>query len=657
MVQEDVRTDCRQKVSHRRQMALPFAACEDRPYIFASYGHDDKDKVFPKLAELYEAGFNVWYDQGINIGADYDETIKSHILNSAAFVFFASSWSLSREYILDNELPAARNKHSDDHFFTLFLEDDVTVPERAACNIPDQRYASLEIIMEKLRDLDVENFGRRKAVPIERDVPLYWYDDYDIDPTGGTDSCVYTVQTPYVCLAFDPHDIPACNPYAKELFFAGYNVRSCENRSDRAREQIFTDPDCAAYVPFLTKKYIESGQLEKDYAMSKTAGKPLVALYMQTFDNQGMEETYHIPAAIADEFTAIQGLSTRERTVNDFLSELEAALEKRGCYTSMTDGKVDRRSFEIPGFLYDLTAENENKRKGIVLTKYAGNGSKVKIKRSYGGFPVRKIGQHSFANCTNLLSVDMADNINAIEEGAFLGCTGLSEAPLPSSIRSIGDYAFASCGNLESAIIPEGLETLGSFAFSHCGFTSIEIPRGIKYIRSHVFSDCGQLVYCKVLSDAFGESSDMFHNCSSLTTVELSDDITRIGAYAFSLCSSLASCRIPDSVTFIGRGAFLCSGLTSIIIPRLVTVIHDGTFFSCKNLSSVAIPDSIRQIEDEAFRECKSLASLTIPDSVYRIGNRALLGVGTVYCNRGSEAWRYCKRNRIQHKPTRRRIL
>ena len=62
-------------------------------------------------------------------------------------------------------------------------------------------------------------------MPIERDVPPYWFDDYALDATGGTRNCVYTAETPYVCLAFHPDDVSVSNPYAKELLFAGYNVR------------------------------------------------------------------------------------------------------------------------------------------------------------------------------------------------------------------------------------------------------------------------------------------------------------------------------------------------------------------------------------------------------------------------------------------------
>ena len=65
--------------NNTRRIRLPFESTDEKPYIFVSYGHDDKEKVFPLLKTLYESGFNVWYDEGITIGEKYDEVIESHI--------------------------------------------------------------------------------------------------------------------------------------------------------------------------------------------------------------------------------------------------------------------------------------------------------------------------------------------------------------------------------------------------------------------------------------------------------------------------------------------------------------------------------------------------------------------------------------------------
>jgi hypothetical protein len=41
----------------------------DQPFFFVSYGHEDRDLVYPEMRWLQEAGFNLWYDEGIHAAA------------------------------------------------------------------------------------------------------------------------------------------------------------------------------------------------------------------------------------------------------------------------------------------------------------------------------------------------------------------------------------------------------------------------------------------------------------------------------------------------------------------------------------------------------------------------------------------------------------
>ena len=51
------------------------------------------------------------------------------------------------------------------------------------------------------------------------------------------------------------------------------------------------------------------------------------------------------------------------------------------------------------------------------------------------------------------------------------------------------------------------------------------------------------------------------------------------------------------SVTAIGDHAFyVCSGLTSVVIPEGVTTIGDQAFYVCSGLTSVTIPNSVTTI-------------------------------------------------------------
>lgn len=117
--------------------------------------------------------------------------------------------------------------------------------------------------------------------------------------------------------------------------------------------------------------------------------------------------------------------------------------------------------------------------------------------------------------------------------------------------------------------------------------------------------------------------------------------------------------RVPDFVSSIGLCAINgCNGLTSLVIPKSVTVIEKDNFELCEQLASLVveqgnpmfdsredcnaiivtatdtlvhgcngstIPDSIEVIADYAFSQRRNLSCISIPDSVVYIGEFAFL--------------------------------
>lgn len=64
---------------------------ETKPYIFISYAHKDSKKVIPIVDRLIKEGYNVWYDEGIDPGTEWDENIAKHINECSYFVAFVTS--------------------------------------------------------------------------------------------------------------------------------------------------------------------------------------------------------------------------------------------------------------------------------------------------------------------------------------------------------------------------------------------------------------------------------------------------------------------------------------------------------------------------------------------------------------------------------------
>ena len=62
----------------------------DGPYLFISYVSPDREKVKATLDVLYQRGFRYWYDQFIDGGDNWEDSIMKHIEGSDAFLGFIS---------------------------------------------------------------------------------------------------------------------------------------------------------------------------------------------------------------------------------------------------------------------------------------------------------------------------------------------------------------------------------------------------------------------------------------------------------------------------------------------------------------------------------------------------------------------------------------
>ena len=69
----------------------PFAAYEgEDAYLFISYSHQDAHLVYPEMHQLRDAGYNIWYDEGVAASNAWPEEIAKAVLGCSVFVCFIS---------------------------------------------------------------------------------------------------------------------------------------------------------------------------------------------------------------------------------------------------------------------------------------------------------------------------------------------------------------------------------------------------------------------------------------------------------------------------------------------------------------------------------------------------------------------------------------
>lgn len=80
-------------------------------YIFVSYSHKDKERVFPVLKKMMESGYRIWFDEGIHPGSQWPEIVAGHLDKCTVFmVFISDHYMQSQNCIRELHFAVSRNK-------------------------------------------------------------------------------------------------------------------------------------------------------------------------------------------------------------------------------------------------------------------------------------------------------------------------------------------------------------------------------------------------------------------------------------------------------------------------------------------------------------------------------------------------------------------
>ena len=105
---------------------LPYPAYRGtEPYVFISYARLDKDKVYEEIKRFNDAGYNVWYDEGITPGNEWSDAIAEALAKCAVFVVMLTPTSAPREAVL-NEISFALDEGKP--FLAIYLEETELPP-------------------------------------------------------------------------------------------------------------------------------------------------------------------------------------------------------------------------------------------------------------------------------------------------------------------------------------------------------------------------------------------------------------------------------------------------------------------------------------------------------------------------------------------------
>jgi pSer/pThr/pTyr-binding forkhead associated (FHA) protein len=68
-----------------------------------SYSHQDKNRVYPEILRLYNLGYRIWYDKGIEPGSEFPDEVAKAIKSSSLFMVFISHEAVQSDNV-ENEI-------------------------------------------------------------------------------------------------------------------------------------------------------------------------------------------------------------------------------------------------------------------------------------------------------------------------------------------------------------------------------------------------------------------------------------------------------------------------------------------------------------------------------------------------------------------------
>ena len=229
--------------------------------------------------------------------------------------------------------------------------------------------------------------------------------------------------------------------------------------------------------------------------------------------------------------------------------------------------------------LEDFVLENG----GTVLKEYVGSSERIILPQG-----IKVVGGRAFQNKSCLRYV-VGFDVESVELAAFANCDNLVFVDLGKKVKQLGVHAFADCKKLELLVLPACIQTIGANALR--GIGNVLIDEGGPFVS---------LENGLVLLDK--RNNELVH-CSNLLedTVEL-PNVNALGVSSLAGCDKIKSLKLPDGLKIIGENAL------------------GGT-----SLSAIIIPESVTEIGKEAFAKSQ-IKYLYLPKSVVTIGSKILNG-------------------------------
>ncbi len=451
-------------------------------------------------------------------------------------------------------------------------------------------------------------------------------------------------------------------------------------------EKGFTTYTCSCGDTYVDDPTDALGHSYGEWVTTKAATCTEVGTETRTCTICGETETREIPIA-AHQYKSVvtpptrteKGYTTHTCTVCGSASYVDNYTNPTGTtglsYKTNTDGSITITGYGsatdedviIYSTYYVLDSAGNTSSKMVTAIAAGAFMNNDKIKSFAIPASVTTIGEGAFAGCTKLTSFTVeSDSKDFSTVGGVLmskdGATivaypaglSLTSFTISNSIVNIRPSAFAGCANLTKfeiasghakyALIDEILynsEKTELIAYpSGKSLTLLSIPSSVEKIGRYAFFNAKKLSAVSMPDRAYASDNTTitvtgitsigdyaFYGCSGITTIDLPNITSVLGEYAFAYCSNLANITFGNKLTAISAHSFEgCGDIVNLTIPSTVTSIEPYAFYECVGLVNVVIGSGVKTIGEYAFYNCTGMTSLLIGKNIETIGYRAFVG-------------------------------
>lgn len=216
----------------------------------------------------------------------------------------------------------------------------------------------------------------------------------------------------------------------------------------------------------------------------------------------------------------------------------------------------------------------------------------------------------------------------------FNGNTQLTSVVLPKNADAVGDYMFNGCEKLTKVTLPESIEVIGETAFDKCGIKTFEMPPKLKIIGPWAFRN--SMITSVDFPASLDSIGDYAFQSAKLESLDLKN-VTKLGAYAFSGSKIAGVAKLGKIKKVPGYAFQYVTGLTGLVLPDGLESIENYAFYQDDKIKSLALPKSLKKIGDNAFAYCSNLAQLTYGDLLEDVAPTAFLGTAWIKNARGDK--------------------